>query len=859
MIPKYFQGRSVTGQVAESSARSFREIVDALRVCSQLGITRAAFMAMPKSKRNEAKQVPFLVPATFKHSPSRRAYDQAVHCNLLFLDIDETADGKCPAAPLLHTPDLIHSALAGLNFAAHTTASSTPEKPRMRIIVDADAIPLNHYPQAVAEIAARLGLPVLTSESKVAVQPMFLPTQFSDSGEADHPLIAHSLDGKPFTLADIAGEHTFEDAARRTAPSDDDALAFLRAPVDEVTLAIAADALASVDPDCGRHEWLAVAAALKHQFNHNAPEEAYQAFDTWSATGSKYQGTEDSRAMWDSVRPSPLGRAPVTIRTVLKMAVAGGWDDGKIREKCFQKTVQWIETVETVTELIEKGVKRILSVPLLSAVQEDVLVNHLVRQAKSQFAHTISARAIRKDMDRAKAAVKAAENPPEKQRDPLWARGVCYIAAMNEFYRHRTGEKYAPSSFDRIYARHLLPDEKALKEAGKPITPDMLAKPIVPPSDYALNHLKLTTVYDYAYDPAQPSEVFFVNRGRKYINTYSPTYPEADAAGAEAAGALFLSHINNLIVEEEYRRALVDFMAYMVQCPGRKIRWAPLIQGVEGAGKTFLAGAMKAVLGKEHVRTISGEAIKKGWNEWSFGSQLIVLEEVRLAGANKHETMNTLKPLITNDDISIQQRNRDSREAENNANYMLFSNHHDALALTPGDRRFFVVKSRLQTKQQVLALGEDYFAKLFNMLRDSAGALRSFFLGWEISADFAPDRHAPRTSYVQEMVQDSANEVTAAVRLLLTEGPHPLIQYDVVSVKAILDYLALEEGMARVSAQHLGHVLRDEGFTQAGRHYVGEERHRLWVRHGISESDAIARAEHRVRTKAVNLQMQEIY
>jgi hypothetical protein len=728
--------------------------------------------------------------------------------------------------------------------------------------VDANHISKDAYPSAAKKVAALLGLPSITKESKVSVQPMFLPTMFSDSGDNDHPLIAFSLDGRSFTMDDI-GEEVVEDkkANPRQERIDNslDALSFLRAPVPEITLAIAKEALECVDADCSYHEWLEIAAALKHQFSPHKADQAYELFDEWSKEGSKYGGAEETEKKWHSLRPTPIGRVPVTIRSLLRQAVASGWDDKRVKEKCFNNVVEWLESVDTITELMEKGAQNILATPLLSNVQEDVLINMLCTQAKKRFAYTISATAIRKDINKTKAEIKSQAKPSEKTKEPLWAKGVCYISAAQEFYRHRTGEKYRPEAFNATYSRNLLPTEDTLKEAGIPINPATLSKAIVSPVDYALNHLKISTVYDYTYDPSNPNDILVVNRGRKYVNTYTPTYPELDPKNAQEAGELFQRHLSHLVAEEEYRRTLTDFMAFTVQSPGIKIRWAVLIQSVEGAGKTFLAEVMKAVLGQEHVKTIDGAAIKSGWNDWAFGHQLVVLEEVRVTGTNRHEIMNALKPLVTNDDISLNERFRNNRQVQNISNYMMFSNHHDALALTPGDRRYFVIKSPLQHKSQVLALGESYFPKLFAMLRDKPGAMRSYLDQWEISPDFRADGHAPRTKYVQDLINDTAGDLTAAVRRLLLEADYPLLQYDIVSAKTLSDALQMEDGIGSVTSQHLAQVLREEGYHQVGRHLLGNERHYLWHRSGVDPLTVpdVAAARHKSGVK--NLCMDLIY
>lgn len=853
-LSKYFQGVSVHGPVRAFAARSFADIVDQFRVCPTIPLSRAAFLALPKAERNEKKQVPFFTPACFRESPSKRVYEQAVCCNLIFLDVDDAKD----AAPFVRNPESLYQALEGFSFAAHTTASSTPEKPRLRIVVDAHEIPIADYPKAVATIGAMLGLSRVTTESKVAVQPMFRSTLFLDSTDDDHPLIAYRVDGRAFEVDDISAEvpDTFGKNGNGNGadshPPHEDAIFFLRAPVPEISLAVAKEALSQVDPDCAYYDWIEIAAALRHQFSPHKAEEAYELFDEWSSEGTKYAGEDDTRAKWKSLRATPHGRMPVTIRSLLLKAKAGGWDDQRVKENTHQRLLDWMENVKDATELLETGVQKILAAPLLSSMQEDILVDRLRSTAKRRFAVAVQAAAIRKDVTRLRGVMKAQERSTQRA-EPAWAKGVLYVSNTREFYRRRTGEKYKTDAFNAVYGRWLLPKEDDLKNP----TPASLCKPTVEPADYALNHLKLTTVTDFAYDPSQPTEMFFIEKGIKWVNTYNPTYPEPDPRHAAAAGEHLLRHLTNLIGEPEYRRVLTDFMAFIVQFPGRKIRWAPMVQGAEGCGKTLLGEMLKAVLGSEHVKTIDGTAVVSGWNEWATGYQMVVLEEVRVQGTNRYDIMNRMKAWITNDEIPINEKFRNNRDIRNITNYMMFSNFHDALALTANNRRYFVVKSPLQTKSQVQALGDEYFDTLFGFIEQHPGGMRSFLADWEISADFRPDGHAPQTKYATEMVQDSASDLIAAVRRLLLEADYPLIQYDIVSAKTLVDVLKLEDGLGNITGQQVAHVLREEGYHQVARHTFGEERHYLWARSGVG--DVVATAVDREKRKLKNLSMELLF
>jgi hypothetical protein len=201
----------------------------------------------------------------------------------------------------------------------------------------------------------------------------------------------------------------------------------------------------------------------------------------------------------------------------------------------------------------------------------------------------------------------------------------------------------------------------------------------------------------------------------------------------------------------------------------------------------------------------------------------------------------------------INQRFRDSRNVENSANYILFTNHHDALALSSGDRRYFVLKSKLQMRQQVIALGPHYFEELFAMLRDNAAGLRAWFEHYEISKDFCPDGHAPETVYLQQLVTDTAGDVQTALHEAVEDSLHPLVRPDLIS-STLLSQLIVEAGTP-CTAQQLARVLRDEGWVRAGRYLLDDgARHHLWVRADgtLPTTDAAKLAGQRLAEAAKN-------
>jgi hypothetical protein len=795
---------------------------------------------MDKENRDDVKNVPYVIPCTYGESPTRRVLDTAQSISLLCIDIDNSTHAR----PYYNSPETLVTQLEPFNFALYTTASSTPDNPRVRLLVDASNVPVRSYRDATKDIAHRIGLPVVNKESITACLPMFLPTIFKGDTAEMHPLLIHRTNGRPYVASDIVqrnGDQEISTDQKFDATTGDE-LDFLRPSVEGIQLSDVEGALGHVDPDVLYPEWLEIAAALRHQFTSREDQEkAYALFDKWSSKGNKYVGSEDTAAKWKSLRPNPRGRVPVTIRSLLRKATEGGWDGQKVKERCYTETLTWLRR-DHANELIlvGDGLKRIAGTPLLTQSQQESLLNTVVSQAKKNHGVRLSLSALRRDLQAVKNAVRETEKKGKKEKLPTWCNGICYVAKINQFFRNSTVESFSPEALDRAYGNKLLPSEEQLKDMGDDSI-GTRSRPIVKPQDYLLNVVQVPVAYDTLYDPSNPNDTFIYREGKVYVNTYVRNYPEPDAALADYAEMILMEHLTNLVKEPEYRRTILDFLAYIVQNPGAKIRWAVLIQGAQGCGKTFLAEMMKVVLGRGHVASVDSESLRGTWNEWSYGSQLVTLEEVRVVGQNRHDVMNRLKPLISNDVITVNQRFRDTRSLDNKTNYLLFTNHHDALAVTAGDRRYFVVKSPLQTKAQVAALGEEYFTRLFDLLRTHAAGLRHFLENHHIAPTFLPNGHAPITTYLRELIDDTAGEVAALVRDVMADSTNPLVKPDLLSSATLLSMLEAG-GALKVSAQHLARVLREEGYASAGRVYMENgERHPLWVR--IEDGPAISEAK----------------
>lgn len=836
---KYFTGQSVFRAMSACPATTFRELVETcIHTPIPVALSQDSFMEMPKLARDKYKRdkLALLTPAAFNADGVDRKTENATVCNLIFLDIDEDKKtGVCPAAPFVKNPQLLRDQLSPLAFVAYHTISSTPEKPRIRIMVSADAIPVSHYPAAVATIARRIGLSIITPESEVAVQPMFLPVLFAGQHIDEHPTFCGELMGEALPLREVCEDEMDEvmgDGPKGfTKPrpqTGEDALAFLRPPIPEITLAIAKEALSHVDPDIEMLPWVAMGAALKHQFSHKQAAEAYEVFDEWSSKGTKYLGIDDTLAKWNCIQPTPVGRLPVTIRTLIHTAADAGYNAAPVKEASFTSVLNWIrEDGRTFTDLTTISLQKIMSAVMLSLTEEEALLNAVARQAK-KLKLDIGIGVLRKDLKRLKEKAAQKDDNQDSKEMPGWLKGWCYVTSRNEFFHHRTTQSMDCDAFNNTYGRKLLPDEATL---GEDADPAARAKPIMRPQDFALNLHKIQCVSGYRYTPSEPGKIYTKKDGLWFVNTYRANFPTPTEEGAAEARAIIDRHMELLIADPDHRRILFDWLAYNVQNPGMKIRWAPLFQGGEGCGKTFFFELMLAVLGHGHAKLVNKASISGSWNEWATGAQVIAIEEIRVVGENKYEIMNKLKELITNNNVPINQRNNDTRTVENTTNYIAFTNFHDALALAHNDRRYFVIKAILQEEEEIRAIGEQYFDDLFALLEERPGALRWIFENHTMSGDFNPNGRAPHTIFRDQVIEDTSDEVTSMIRRVVGDGEQALINNDFIAANVLGAMFDLES-VRKPTDQYLGQVLRNMGYHSGKRSMIDGVKQTIWVRNG---------------------------
>lgn len=784
--PQTFWGGSSAkdGKVRQLDVANFAELVDRYfdkPVC--LPHTRAEWAAMTEDQQKVAKDCSFVCSCSFKPGTSQRNNGNADLLQSVNFDIDEADIARDFAS----APRALEDVLWPYSFIAYFTASSTPEKPRLRITVPVEPCDPSNHKLAAHYLCRRLGMPAKwkgIKESFVLSQPFYRPVKLQ--GEEFNAIVASRTNGNVVELADLPPEIK-EDVERQYSYQEDydEDSDLENLPVTGISVEDIREPLFAINPDCDRQTWYEVAAGLKHQFREEEDaQEAYNLFVEWSEGGSKFVGEEDCYGRWRSFRAEASHRRSITIRSLFRFAQNSGWSIAKVAAKIHADVEARINGCTDARVLEQEGPKWIEAADYKNDISEERMVTLLQGRLTALGGIKIDKSTIRKAIGRERRATKAEKVSDNK---PAWLRPWCFISSLDRFYSTVTGMLLTPESFDRTFGSEMMKQNEEAMANGRPV---------ISAKDFALNFEGMITKVDLmVYDPRFGGEnAFFKMPGedRLFVNGYrADSVPKLDEKNSAKAGKGWFRLLRDQFSREEDVLYLTDWVAWMVQNPGKRIRHTPCIQGAQGSGKTLISRYVTAAIGKTNAKVVYPKDIDGKHNDWATGAVLVVLEEIYVNGKSRRaEIMDCLKPLFTNDDTAIHEKYKNQVTIPNTVNYLAFTNHHDALYLEEPDRRWWVIKSKIQSKAKVLRLNEKTVAGMPNfeyhgmVIEKFGGALRHFFLNYEVRSSFNPNGPAPETPWRRQMVEASKNNLQREIESAIDDKV-PLVGDDIMFLPAL--------------------------------------------------------------------------
>lgn len=313
-------------------------------------------------------------------------------------------------------------------------------------------------------------------------------------------------------------------------------------------------------------------------------------------------------------------------------------------------------------------------------------------------------------------------------------------------------------------------------------------------------------VTDKLWSPVLPAGVCSY-LGRTYWNTYEPRNlePEFDNDCTQA----WTHHILDTFGRESGRH-LLQWMGWVAQHPEQRVNWGVVLHGMQGDGKTILGAALSVAVEEGRAAISSTSTVTSERNSYADGKRLVILEEIRISGANRHATLDKLKDLITNDAVEIRTVYQKPKTVPNYANVMAMTNHADALPLSEDDRRWGVFSSRFVTVGQLQAergVATGYFDKLWGYVRNEKAKV----LGWLLSIDLAgfdPALRAPMTAAKEQMRLEARGEKVIEAFDVIEAGAGKFITPGVFTINHLKARLMVDS----LVACGVTNALRDAGW-----------------------------------------------
>lgn len=264
------------------------------------------------------------------------------------------------------------------------------------------------------------------------------------------------------------------------------------------------------------------------------------------------------------------------------------------------------------------------------------------------------------------------------------------------------------------------------------------------------------------FRPDLPAGAVVTQDGQTFVNTYVPV----DVPRKAGDPTPFLNHLAKVLPNEHDQRILLSYMAACIQHKGVKFQWAPLLQGVEGNGKTLFTRCVAEAIGRRYVHWPKASKLAKEFNAWMVNKLFFAVEDIYVPDARR-EVIEELKPMITGGDgLEIEAKGVDQISADICGNFMFNSNHRDAIKKTGNDRRFCVLFSAQQESADLArdGMAGDYFPNLYKWLRADGYAIVSEYLHTvQIPAEFGLEEclryRAPISSTTGEAISASTGNV----------------------------------------------------------------------------------------------------
>lgn len=341
---------------------------------------------------------------------------------------------------------------------------------------------------------------------------------------------------------------------------------------------------------------------------------------------------------------------------------------------------------------------------------------------------------------------------------PTLFAGCVYVLSQNKVFVPGQSELVTPDAFRVLFGGiQYAKDETGEKweaDAWRAFTQCPLHRP--------------PTAKGVTFRPDLPHGALVNSQGDALVNTYKAALVQSVPGDVTP----FLTHLAKLLPDEGDRAKLLSYMAAIVQYPGKKFAWAPLVQGVEGNGKSLLNDVVREAVGHKYSFSPNKKQLEKEFNLWMASNIFIYVEDVLI----RRDLLEDLKTAITGTSRAVEGKGVNAEARDICCNFIFNCNPKGGVPKTVNDRR---IAPFYTAQQEVAHLARDgmvgeYFPRLWDWLRAGGyGHVTHFLRTYAIADQYNPAtlcQRAPSTTSTAEAIEESFGPVEQEVLEAVAEG-----------------------------------------------------------------------------------------
>lgn len=360
--------------------------------------------------------------------------------------------------------------------------------------------------------------------------------------------------------------------------------------------------------------------------------------------------------------------------------------------------------------------------------------------------------------------------PPTAQVE--YFAGCVYVQDLHQIYSPR-GTFLKTEQFRATYGGYIF----ALDAIGEKTTKDAYE------AFTSSQAVRFPKVEGAIFRPEIAPGAIIQEDGRDLVNTYYPVETPAIDGNPQP----FLDFLAKLLPDARDRQILLTYLAACVQHKGRKFQWWPVLQGVEGNGKTLIVSAMTHALGARYTFAPNVEEIAKSGNKfngWVRNMLFVAMEEIYVE--HRRDFLNAFKTTVTNERLPVERKGIDQIMCDNRANGIMCTNWRAGVPVTVDQRRYAVFYTAQQSREDMDrdGMGGSYFAKLYDWCKGlnawteygpgyGFAVINYYLQRYALVAEFNPAgdcQIAPKTSTAAEAIEESRGGVEQEILEAIGEG-----------------------------------------------------------------------------------------